>query len=837
MRCISSLRILFAAAFVLVLLKTDSTYTFAAPVPGGKENYQKALAALDQKTAALREGLKELNWPADTPQAIGKLLKGNPDACTAFVRRAVRFEPYAGVLRGPQGTLDAGGGNSADQALLLREMIRAGASAAPPMRFVIVELPVDRATKLVEEALFAPPARQAIAASAPPAGGARHMDAPSSPIASDGGAIWKTLVDASSDLQQITALNQQMIDEQALRSAAVADTRMHVLLQVQRDGKWLTLDPTFKLPAAVDGAKFADELPPEMYHTARLIVEAERLEAGKLLRETLLDQQWPASSLHGQPIDLLVLPADFSFENFFDGKGSGADMLERSKQFKQFQTMLMVGDAPPIAGRPFDLSGKSGAAPTASSPLGGGTVDPFRRTGRGTLRPPSSELTGLWLTITLHSPSGRERKITRALLDRIGPASRGAEKTELSSDEKDLAHVRLLLVQRRQILIAGAPISADRVAHDMLQKIADKGILAQALAMKYRQDNGKPSQLLANLALPQWSPDLIGTLNDVLRLTQAQIAGAGIAFFAEPNVYLRSDGFVLRDKNNVAFRSVVDIAQNGIRLVGEANACRQARALHGLWASELEARVSDFAAGEAERRTHAAQILRTAASAGVALQTVRSADDLKNVEADADAKAVMAADLASGNILLAPTHPIASDSGPHTAWWRLDREGNLLAIGADGRGQAASEGEMVLTHTSIPMVKNCMKFVACFNKAVAGGRGMNDARADCLAQQIVDAVKASLDQSIQTFISSAQQKVSGGGDPKEYNELYGKVAKAYEAYEKGMKAMGDEPAEVPGLKEGQDAANAGKEVGQALGFRIYLLLTMGRDVANYASGL
>jgi hypothetical protein len=40
-----------------------------------------------------------------------------------------------------------------------------------------------------------------------------------------------------------------------------------------------------------------------------------------------------------------------------------------------------------------------------------------------------------------------------------------------------------------------------------------------------------------------------------------------------------------------------------------------------------------------------------------------------------------------------------------------------------------------------------------------------------------------------------------------------------------------------GLAAGDAAARAGREIGATLGFRIYLLLTMGRDIAEYASEL
>jgi hypothetical protein len=795
-----------------------------------KQDYDKAVAALDVKLAPLRATMKQLDWPADTPAAIGKLLHGDPQACAAFIRRSARFEPYRGILRGPQGTLDAGGGNSADLALLLRQIIHEG-DPSLQLRFAVGEISEQQAAALVDAAIAAPPARPTIAASKDAAARINRVEVTGNGATDANQDLWKALADAQADLSQISAVWKPQPNS-AARTQAIADARQHVWVQVQKDGKWLTLDPINCAPISAEAAQTMDDLPADWNHRAQIAVSVERLESGKLIRESLIEQEWKLAELAGQSLDVMVLPTQLHLEAMFDQK-SGAGLAEQARRFERFGVVFAVGDAPPRAGRTFDLKGRTGA-PESSAPLSVGTVDPFKRVGRGTPTPPASELTAVWLTITLNSPGQPARIIERALLDRIGPAARQQSRTGIKSEWRDVNRVRMSLIQRHQILVAGGPISLQRVARDALQTILDRGILSQALAVKYQQFEAKPSDLLAKLSLPHWSADLVGLLNESVALTQAQIAGSGIAFVAEPDVFIRSDMLDQRAANQTTLRTGIDIAAINVRTIGNPEVCAQTQLVSGMWASELEGRL--LRRGEAEQSFDAAQILRSAAQQKIPLETIRAADDLKKIKADADAQAIMSAQIRDGGVLLIPARPVQMAGKPAIAWWRIDRSGQPLAIGADGRGQAASEGEMVLTDTSIPMVRNCMKFVACFNKAVAGGAGMNDARADYLAEEIFDEVKENLDGSIKTFVSAMHTKPPED-KPQEYNELYGKVEKAYDAYAKGMKMWDGTPAEIPGLNEGQDAANAGKEVGQSLGLRVYMMLTVGRDVAHYASGL
>jgi hypothetical protein len=243
--------------------------------------------------------------------------------------------------------------------------------------------------------------------------------------------------------------------------------------------------------------------------------------------------------------------------------------------------------------------------------------------------------------------------------------------------------------------------------------------------------------------------------------------------------------------------------------------------LHGALVSELEG----DCVGDAAH--WAASLLRSAQQHGTALVALRAAADLGKVEADADARAVMAAELAHGNVLLALAKPFEIAGAPCTAWWRVEPGGAVLAVGSDGRGQGSMEGMTVLKDISIPMVRRCMTFVACLNRAVAGGASMQSAGASCLSGAIRDIVKQSLDQSIKSFAKDPwwQKGLSGapvGGSSSDYKKLYAQAKTAWKRYRDVEKS-------------GAAAGKAGADIGSALGGRIYLLLAMGRDIAEYGS--
>jgi len=804
----------------------------AAPAVGQNSNsrqqrYEHALAALHQRMQPLKQAYQAIDWPADSPQAIGKLLRGDPQACAAFLRERMRYEPYQGILRGPAGALAAGGGNSADLALLLSQMI-SSVDSAPKIQFIVAQLTDEQAAALVTRAIMQPSATTVVAG-----GSAEQGLSTGSAVQLEAPAKEDFLAAARLDLEQLGPMLKDVDCFDAERRSALKAAHTHVWLQVQRSGGWTVLDPTGNLPVPAIGAQVMDRLPEDWNCRVSVSVEVERLLDGKLNREVVMQGQWTAAALDGRALELEIIPTQLSLPAMFDGKESSG-LLQQAQAFNNFDVAMSLSGAEPTTGKSFDLNG---AAATPDKGEIGRQVNPFGAFHRlGEAPAAVTQLSGVWLTITAGLPGENPRRIERALLDRIGPAGRAGGTLAIADAWKTLQRVRVALFQRHQILIGGN-FSEHRLARDVLDCIVNGPTLEQALAIKYGQAAGSMSQSISDLDLPALPFDLIALQRIPAALAQASIAGQGVAFAAAPQVFIHSQTFDVRGGSDLIARDDLDIAEDDLAFLAAPGAARDGALLHGLWASELEGQLLERRSPSA---VHAAGIVRAAARQGIALRQLRTLDDLKSIDADADSKAFMARQLTEGCILVAPASAVKLNNVPRFAWWRIDPNGQLLAIGADGRGQA-SEGLMVLKKISIPMVKRCMKFVYCFNKAVAGGGGMNESAAECLSESIKEVVKESLDAAIDTFIvDPIKEKVSAarkGMLGEEYNKLYEDAKKTYANYQKAQSAIADPAGSVPGVNEGRGAAKGGRAIGDALGWRLYLLMNNGQEITQYASQL
>ena len=161
-----------------------------------------------------------------------------------FVQAAIRYVPYDGGVRGARGTLEAGGGNAIDQALLLAAMLDARGTET---RFVRGRLDWADAARLVVD-----------------------TSTPSSP---EPGDPWPRWLEAAAD---------------------------HWWVQAQRDGEWVDLDPSFAdavvgEPVGASSQSY-DRLPAELLTRVRL-----QLRRGDLI---VAEAELPASAVVGETVHL-----------------------------------------------------------------------------------------------------------------------------------------------------------------------------------------------------------------------------------------------------------------------------------------------------------------------------------------------------------------------------------------------------------------------------------------------------------------------------------------------------------------------------------------------------
>ena len=235
----------------------------------------------------------------------------------AFVRDEVRYDPYAGVLRGAKGTLWGLAGNAADQAVLLAALL---AEAMVVTRFVVGELDDAAAARLEEagrwdEATvqehaqkvldFVNPGSEAVSLPEPPA----EQREQAQELIDEG---TRAVEAARGQIGATVQLLQDALDAQGIQIAPLSaslpqrERTQHIWLQRQSGSEWIDLDPAF--PDAESGTVYAtksqvlDELPDDTFHTVTLRVIAEVVSGGEAVEQELLTYGKRAADLAGEAL-------------------------------------------------------------------------------------------------------------------------------------------------------------------------------------------------------------------------------------------------------------------------------------------------------------------------------------------------------------------------------------------------------------------------------------------------------------------------------------------------------------------------------------------------------
>jgi hypothetical protein len=360
--------------------------------------------------------------PAAEADPVGDLaqqLEYDPQKIFRYVADQIRYEPYAGILRGAKGTLEAQAGNSVDKALLLGALLD---DSSVPYRFA--RGPIDAATagKIIESTATDVAGARA-AAEAPLKQGLDELATIEASATGPLAELYRQLEGSlvTSAQERFDTARSRLTDtvsqlETALSGAGLSlaapdislppsETSEHTWLQMANGATWVDLDPT--LPATAAGTALTQptdtlaKLPDSLRYQVTFDVPVESMSGGQLVTTDVLTYSGFADDLAGTSVTFgHVTPGGLKGLGLAIGNVLGEGWLD-------YRPTLQVGRNSFVADRnvAFPLPGSGGGIFGTEPSPGGGPVD--------------GEATAEWLEVSVTPPTGTPIVARRTIFDRL----------------------------------------------------------------------------------------------------------------------------------------------------------------------------------------------------------------------------------------------------------------------------------------------------------------------------------------------------------------------------------------------------------------------------------
>lgn len=599
------------------------------------------------------------------PAPFAAALAHDPVRIFEFVRDQVAYEPYAGCLRGPRGTLLALAGNGVDRASLLAAML---ASAKQRVRFAQGRLPDDRARELVASVFVE---RAGAASAVPPAAGAGKAaaDALAAGVSRDGRLLATSLREAGFPARAETTTLESLVRE-------AGD---HWWVQWWRDGEWVDLDPSFGSAAPgttyVKAAATFDTLPEALFHRVELVVRVEEYTGAQPSTRDVLKYSATAADLSGADL-VLVHVAERSRPGGGSGLGAFAPGSGATGQVKP----LLIVNGQQVEGAPFWQK-----APRASAGLGFGGL-----LGGGEEPAPAADVAvavAESVQIDFAAPGGARESVVRELFDLAGPALRAKGQT----------------LQASEVAARSSGSRAPRLTetfHDLFFSTgALHGAHLENLALPPAPAPGDPVDVAASLRLANV---LLASTSDAAA-GRIETPDRGVCRFYPDSPRVHIAGLTL-DRNGM--RLSMDLRRDRVRAVGSGVRKEHlfaAQVLRGVVDGHLERALADYLAGTDGRAAGAGApsvstslVFDLAHAAKVPSVFLQKDTAALATTVPSDGRARVEAALARGLVALAPTRPVAVAGAQRFAWWQVNpRSGDTVAVTDEGLHQATVEINVV----------------------------------------------------------------------------------------------------------------------------------------------
>jgi len=656
-----------------------------AQITAGIERYDALLVIGDDLRAALDRTLFDLD-----ELALAFAFDDIADIAT-WVEREIHYEPYAGLLRGPEGTLRARAGNALDQAVLLASLLNSVGYEARIALGTLDDATADALLSRTHATRVATPAigdRGRIEAAVRELADLLSLD-PTGLLEDLQATFEAPPVGSAALLAEVAARAAEI--EQALVAAGIqmggAGLRDEIRAYAWVEARvgpahaWEPLHPTGLTPSVLPEVEqiLTDNVPEALMHRIRIEAWIERKEGEELIRVPIMDAwERPAATAAGIVIDYANAP-----NGYLQGPIGTFDLEAVLAETNFFAPNLFGRVAP--GGLFFDLDGRAlapvlagdqaakfvqtvgRAVESATSALGG--------IGLGGAAPTADPddliaLVGHGLDITLIAPDGSEVTPRRWLLDRLGAANRAAG--QVAIDDADVNVGRALLRHQRIVVQTGGSPQGYLLDAALADLEARRELFAFTLGQALAPDS---ATTLTTATVGRESPLDHLLLFDLFN-RPSEVAGGNSGFRPAPAIVNLSR--YLSDDDALVYS--IDILSNAHRQVEGASVDISAAIRRGVWETIAER--------EALRDEDALR-MRAAADAAGPFAVIRPGDAVAVGDFGLNASQLrsLQADLARGSSVLLPHNVSEVD-----AWWRIDpASGTTLGVSGDGRGQTLTE--------------------------------------------------------------------------------------------------------------------------------------------------
>jgi hypothetical protein len=554
--------------------------------------------------------------------ALGK----DPERIFEFVRDQIAFEPYAGLLRGPRGTLLAMAGNALDQAALLGSLLQ---HAGFRVRFARGTLP----DALVGQRL------------------GTLWDMPALPSSSArGSGEFAPLADRiADDIRRNTALITSSVKNANLPASAASfvtldtltrETREHYWVEWLKDGVWTAMDPAGAAPGQPFTSAQAvwDTLPEALFHRVEIRVRVEEQAGGAMTTRHVLRYAANASELSGA--DLILAHQSIA------GDSHGPS---------QVRPALFAGTRE-LTGSPFHLKSPAGGAASSIADAFGGGADE------------TPVVISEAVELEFVAPDGRRETVVREIFDRIGPNRRARGER----DPAPLASTGELTAGIYDLLFTTGAIDAWHLT-DLAPELVDTGAVDVGAGL--RQLN------TVYCVLSDLLTRRMGGGGPILR-TYFDTPRVQIAEWAPADGKLRIGLDLRRDTARVVtseYTPSLSFLAHALR--GVANGTLERVVIEHF-------RPTQEAGDPALRPVISTSSLFERARAGnipfvLVTDKARLGSDLPP-----DAAARVASALGASQWIVAPNGAVPMDGSPRFAWWQIDaRSGATIGVTDEGLHQ------------------------------------------------------------------------------------------------------------------------------------------------------